>query len=198
MNGERVRLYFQNVCEIVGNNSGQGGLIILCDEQRERAISVFCDVNTSRMLMRRCTNAGTKDKERLPDVLCGLLMSKFYDYDKELFIWDVQNGKYQTSLILKGEDIIERPINLEDAVLLMKITGIPIYTYRSLMRMQSLPYSQDLSCLAIPINTLPDEKLKKALDEAVRSENYRQAKYINDELKRRKLSSSECSDESKS
>jgi protein-arginine kinase activator protein McsA len=64
--------------------------------------------------------------------------------------------------------------------------------------MQSLPYSQDLSCLAIPINTLPDEKLKKALDEAVRSENYRQAKYINDELKRRKLSSSECSDESKS
>ena len=55
------------------------------------------------------------------------------------------------------------------------------------MKKQSVRYVQDARGMSIPVNTLTDEMLRRALDKAVEDEHYELASQLRDEMKRRNL-----------
>ena len=61
----------------------------------------------------------------------------------------------------------------------------------NLFNRQSVPCSPSKNRLAVPINTLTLEMLKKALDKAIEEENYELASMLRDELNQRDKSKNE-------
>ena len=54
------------------------------------------------------------------------------------------------------------------------------------MDKQSVKYVREASGVSIPVNTISDDMLQKALDKAIADENYELASHLRDEMKRRK------------
>ena len=77
-------------------------------------------------------------------------------------------------------------VRMSDAVLLSIISDIPLYAENNLLKVQSVPYDENVKGVAIPINTMDMERLKLALDKAIAEENYELASHLRDEIERRK------------
>ena len=97
-----------------------------------------------------------------------------------IIIYGVYEGEYETEL----EDLnssLTYPIRLSDAVLLSSISKIPIYVLSSILDRQGTPYSkQDMYTKSMPINILPEDNLREALQNAINNEDYQLAKVLSD------------------
>ena len=51
---------------------------------------------------------------------------------------------------------------------------------------QSTVYDRESTGVPLPVNTINDEMLQRALEKAVKNENYEMASHLRDELNRRK------------
>ena len=58
---------------------------------------------------------------------------------------------------------------------------------QNLMKKQSVAFKKDSKGMSIPLNTLTDDMLRKALNKAIEEENYEMASHLRDEMKRRNL-----------
>lgn len=73
----------------------------------------------------------------------------------------------------------------ETAVLLSLATGFEMCTSLEVLQKFSTPFNKEVMSVALPIMSLPDSLLQKALEKAVEEENYEGASFIRDEMKRR-------------
>lgn len=177
----KTRLEFVGVSEIIGNKDIT--LLLLADLEGRRQISVVCETDIAcQIQMRRTGNANTETL--LPEVLCRLFDFKSHS-DAELVITDIENGQYKAYLAGIG-DRQPVPVRISDAVLLSVVADIPIYMDAVLMKRQSVAYMADAGKVSVPINTVTDEMLDEALEQAIADENYELASYLNSEKKRRK------------
>lgn len=188
--GKRTRLFYKSVSEIIG---GDGiGVITLTDESEQRALSVVCD--HAMMYQLGLRNAAPKSREKLlPEVLATTL-AEYADIDNfELNIFAVVEGSYKVALINTETLKISR-IRMSDAVLLMRISGIPLFIDNELFNRQASKYSGASNRMAIPINTLPTDKLKEELQHAIDTENYRLASVLKDEIGKRRTTTDNSQD----
>lgn len=174
---ERIRLRFENIQQIVGNDDLS--VMMLTDETRQRALSVICDAAmTSQLLLRlqspdRCAHL-------LPEALVHMLPD-----DCEMMIYGVHDGQYQ--VVLQDRDFTRHAVlRLSDAVLLHIIANYPLYIESTLMQHQSVPFDEHATGVAIPINSMDTKRLHFAMQKAVSEENYELASQLRDEIKRRK------------
>ena len=77
-------------------------------------------------------------------------------------------------------------LRASDAILLSVVADIPLYIDSSLLSRQSVPFNPTHNGISIPINSLSEEMLNKALEQAIKDENYEMASYVRDEINRRK------------
>ena len=154
-------------------------IVNLVDEHRQRMLSVVCDADMTSQLLMRFDNPELC-KTLLPEVLLKMLPSSY-----ELMIVGIFDGQYQVLLMdtVKGESV---RVRMSDAVLLSIISDIPLYAENNLLKVQSVPYDENVKGVAIPINTMDMERLKLALDKAIAEENYELASHLRDEIERRK------------
>lgn len=178
-----VRLVYQGVTEIIG--SPDTALLILTDEDKTRQLSIICDKQMEREFVVRDSKQ-VSTSQLLPEVLCHLLAN--HTMFIEVCITSVNDGKYNASLV-DSLNNIHTPIRVSDGILFANITQSPIYINKELFQHQSVPYKEGNTKLAIPLNTLNDEMLAKALTKAINAENYKMASYIKDEMERRKKQS---------
>jgi bifunctional DNase/RNase len=164
--------------QIVG--SEELSVILLTDEARKRVLTVVCDAEMTRQLLLRLRGNVSVTRTMLPEALLQLLPSKY-----EMMIVGVYDGQYQVMLmdIENGNSV---RVRTSDAVLLSIISHIPIYIEERLMERQSIPYDENATGVAIPINSMDTPRLKAALENAVEEENYELASQLRDEIKRRK------------
>jgi len=104
--------------------------------------------------------------------------------DFMLVFSDVIDGEYQVTLYNRASLVPVR-MRASDAVLLHVISKIPIYIERGLFMRQSAPYEASNTKVAIPLNTLSEDLLKAALEDAIAHEQYEMASTLRDEINRR-------------
>lgn len=174
---QRTLLKYDSIHQVVG--SSELSVVNLVDENRQRMLSVVCDADMTSQFLMRFDNPELC-KTLLPEVLLRMLPS-----DYELMIVGIFDGQYQVLLMdtVKGESV---RLRMSDAVLLSIISDIPLYVENNLLKVQSVPYNENVKGVAIPINTMDMERLKIALDKAIAEENYELASHLRDEIERRK------------
>ena len=179
----RVRLIFKSVSEIVG--SKELGLLVLTDSAEQRQVAVPCDKRILEEFGMRLGHRGNTDK-MLPEVLQNLIKWQT-DLSLEIHIASLHDGRYQA--VLSNPDTLEElPLYATDAVLLLYLSrgDIPVLMDEGLFARQSTVYDRESTGVPLPVNTINDEMLQRALEKAVKNENYEMASHLRDELNRRK------------
>lgn len=178
----KVRLIFKSVTEIVG--SDDVGLLILVDEQQQRQLTIPCDRNMLYQFSLRVQKVPITNR-MLPEVLWQVIRSQT-TMRFEILINDLIEGQYR-AVLYNVETLEPILIRISDAMLLAYLSDIPIYIDEKLMKKQSVKYVHNAQGMSIPVNTLTDEMLKKALKKAIEDEHYELASLLRDEMKRRNL-----------
>lgn len=179
---KKVRLIFKSVTEIVG--SDDVGLLILVDEQQRRQLTIPCDRNMLYQFSLRMKKVPVTNM-MLPEVLWKVISTQT-EMRFEILINDLIDGQYR-AVLYNAETLEPISTRVSDAMLLAYVSGIPVYIDEKLMKKQSVRYVQDARGMSIPVNTLTDEMLRRALDKAVEDEHYELASQLRDEMKRRNL-----------
>lgn len=178
----KVRLFFKSVTEIVGTNDV--GLLILVDEQQQRQLTIPCDRNMLYQFSLRVQKVPITNR-MLPEVLWQVIHSQT-TLHFEILINDLIEGQYR-AVLYNVETLEPILIRISDAMLLAYVSDIPIYIDEKLMKKQSVKYVHNAQGMSIPVNTLTDEMLKKALNKTIEDEHYELASLLRDEMKRRNL-----------
>ncbi len=174
---QRILLRFENIQQVVG--SEELSVIMLTDEARQRAVSIVCDQEMTRQIMLRLSKPSIS-RTMLPEVLLQMLTSHY-----EMLIVGIYDGQYQVLLMdIEGQQSVR--LRISDAVLLSIISNIPLYIEERLMQRQCVPFDENATGIAIPINTMDTKRLRQALHHAVEEENYELASQLRDEINRRK------------
>ena len=178
---KKIKLLFKGISEIVGTSDI--GLLVLVDEEEQRQIVVTCDKYMMRQLLLRMQKK-VRTERLLPEVLWQALKADGTDV-YEILITHLLEGEYQ-ALLSCQQTLHSIPLRASDAVLLSYISGLPIYIDADLMARQSVAFQPKSKALALPVNVISNEMLSKALEDAIKKENYEQASQLHDELERRK------------
>ncbi len=174
----RIQLRFENIQSVVG--SDKFSVILLTDMQRKYALSMICDkLITDQLLMR--INTPDLCRNMLPEALVELLPEGQY----EIMIYGIHDGQYQV-LLQDLESSNNVRLRISDGVLLSLITHYPLFIDETLMEHQRILFDENARDIAIPINAMNINGLKKALQKAVSAENYKLASQLRDEIERRK------------
>lgn len=178
----RIQLYFQHATEVMGGDCE--GLLILTDPFQERQLAVRCNARQLDEFKARMGRR-TGQSNKLIDVLMKVIRWQT-DLDLEVVITGLDKGQYLA--VLSNVDTLDQvSINAPDAVLLSNMSKgkIPIYIDEKLFLKQSSPYDIREKGVSLPVNTLSMGMLRRALDKAVRDENYELASQLRDEIERR-------------
>ena len=175
---KRTLLRFENIRQIVGTD--ELSVVLLTDLEQRRTLSVVCDHDMTKQMMMRLNGKREVCRTLLPEVLVKLLPSTY-----EMMIVGIYDGQYQVMLMDTQSGESQR-IRISDAILLSRISKVPLYIEDRLMERQSVPFDEHASGVSIPINTMDTARLKLALKSAVEDENYELASQLRDEIKRRR------------
>ena len=172
----RIKLTFHTLQQMAGTDDMS--VILLTDEAKRRVLSFMCDKAIAQQFTIRINNE--KSRIMLPEALLQLA-----EMNLEMMIVGIFDGQYQVMLsnLTTGASV---RLRMSDAVLLSVISSTPLYIEERLMAQQSMPFDEQSTKVAIPINTMDMKSLKSALENAVEKEDYKLASHLRDEIKNRK------------
>ena len=157
-------------------------LITLTDEGEKRALYI--------VLEKEVANEIKMHEKKMEDADCHLVdvFSKVLKDEGAVHYRIVFEGILNQGLKAKLVNVItdaSYDIRPEMAVLLSLKTDFEMCTSLDVLQKFSTPYNKNVMSVALPIMSLPDSLLHKALEKAVEEENYEGASFIRDEMKRR-------------
>ena len=157
-------------------------LITLTDEGEKRALYI--------VLEKEVANEIKMHENMMEDADCQLVdvFSKVLKDEGAVHYRIVFEGILNQGLKAKLVNTItdaSYDIRPEMAVLLSLKSDFEMCTSLDVLQKFSTPYNKNVMSVALPIMSLPDSLLHKALEKAVEEENYEGASFIRDEMKRR-------------
>ena len=157
-------------------------LITLTDEGEKRALYI--------VLEKEVANEIKMHEKMMEDADCQLVdvFSKVLKDEGAVHYRIVFEGILNQGLTAKLVNTItdaSYDIRPEMAVLLSLKSDFEMCTSLDVLQKFSTPYNKNVMSVALPIMSLPDSLLHKALEKAVEEENYEGASFIRDEMKRR-------------
>lgn len=157
-------------------------LITLTDEGEKRALYI--------VLEKEVANEIKMHEKMMEDADCQLVdvFSKVLKDEGAVHYRIVFEGILNQGLKAKLVNTItdaSYDIRPEMAVLLSLKSDFEMCTSLDVLQKFSTPYNKNMMSVALPIMSLPDSLLHKALEKAVEEENYEGASFIRDEMKRR-------------
>lgn len=157
-------------------------LITLTDEGEKRALYI--------VLEKEVANEIKMHEKMMEDADCQLV-DVFYKVLKDegavhyrIVFEGILNQGLKAKLVNTITDA-SYDIRPEMAVLLSLKSDFEMCTSLDVLQKFSTPYNKNVMSVALPIMSLPDSLLHKALEKAVEEENYEGASFIRDEMKRR-------------
>lgn len=157
-------------------------LITLTDEGEKRALYIVLEkevANEIKMYEKKMEDADCQ----LVDVFSKVLKDEGAVHYRIVFEGILNQGlkaKLVNTITDASYDICP-----EMAVLLSLKSDFEMCTSLDVLQKFSTPYNKNVMSVALPIMSLPDSLLHKALEKAVEEENYEGASFIRDEMKRR-------------
>lgn len=177
----KTRLIFHSIKKIVG--AEDLSLLILTDMAKVRQLTVVCDADMANQFDLRIARIPVTGL-MLPEALWNMMrMQTGSEY--ELVIYDVDRGRYEAMLV-EQHSLQSVKLRASDAILMSYISSVPLYMEENLFMRQSFPFEEAPHKLAVPVNAISTDMLKKALDKAIDEENYELASHLRDELLNRK------------
>ena len=157
-------------------------IITLTDEGEKRALYI--------VLEKEVANEIKMHEKKMEDADCHLVdvFSKVLKDEGAVHYRIVFEGILNQGLKAKLVNVItdaSYDIRPEMAVLLSLKSDFEMCTSLDVLQKFSTPYNKNVMSVALPIMSLPDSLLHKALEKAVEEENYEGASFIRDEMKRR-------------
>lgn len=157
-------------------------IITLTDEGEKRALYI--------VLEKEVANEIKMHEKKMEDADCHLVdvFSKVLKDEGAVHYRIVFEGILNQGLKAKLVNVItdaSYDIRPEMAVLLALKSDFEMCTSLDVLQKFSTPYNKNVMSVALPIMSLPDSLLHKALEKAVEEENYEGASFIRDEMKRR-------------
>lgn len=157
-------------------------LITLTDEGEKRALYI--------VLEKEVANEIKMHEKMMEDADCQLVdvFSKVLKDEGAVHYRIVFEGILNQGLKAKLVNTItdaSYDIRPEMAVLLSLKSDFEMCTSLDVLQKFSTPYNKNVMSVTLPIMSLPDSLLHKALEKAVEEENYEGASFIRDEMKRR-------------
>lgn len=157
-------------------------LITLTDEGEKRALYIVLEkevANEIKMYEKKMEDADCQ----LVDVFSKVLKDEGAVHYRIVFEGILNQG-LKAKLVNTITDV-SYDIRPEMAVLLSLKSDFEMCTSLDVLQKFSTPYNKNVMSVALPIMSLPDSLLHKALEKAVEEENYEGASFIRDEMKRR-------------
>lgn len=108
---------------------------------------------------------------------------------KKALIYDVSDGIYSSFIYVERPDGLEYRVDSRttDAICLSYYMDFPVFVVEDLLDREMLRnISGDGSTYTLSVNSVSLDMLQKAMDDAVKAEDYERASEIRDEIRRRK------------
>lgn len=164
------------------SDSKETSVILLTDVFEYRQLSVLCDSRYIFLFQQRFERSD-RYYSMIPELLFEIL-ELHNKQNIEMVISGIRKGEYVASFI---DTEIGRSSNIRacDAALISFCCKVPLYIEEQLFRTQTTPYIEGSPTITIPCNAMTYDMLQKALDDAVKVEDYELASRIKTELKKR-------------
>lgn len=112
------------------------------------------------------------------------LLKKMDIHMKRAVIYKVEEGVFYSYIYMEYlGDEFKLDARTSDAIALALRCGVPLYTLRTIMEHDHM--SEDAEHTSVTVNTVNLPELKRALENAIRTENYELAASLRDEIRRR-------------
>jgi|GEM_PF-1852021 len=177
-----IRLKFAGISEI--GTANRVTVLILTNVEGTRAITIVCDRATGEQLSLRYGSRKTDTTGYLPEVMSKIIREQTM-LTLSLEIVDVSDGEYQARLVNRAS-LVSEPIAMACGLLLALAGDFAILVSKDLFDRQSIAFDPASDKLAVPLNSLSEQLLQEALEEAIRDEKYEFASSVRDELKKRR------------
>lgn len=124
------------------------------------------------------------------DLFCAFASA--FDIDmRYVIINHIEDGTYHSVILFEQEgNVQEIDARTSDAIALALRTGVPILINEELLNRTCIQDEQN-GLISIPLNVVDENIIRKAMDEAVRNEDYELAKALKDELDSRSSGSAQ-------
>lgn len=176
-----IKLKYKGIFSIP---DGEGSCVItLTDESETRALSIMTH-KTMAFDIKAHVEKNPKARMQAVDALALFLQSRG-GTENSLICIDAKKDVGFNAFLEDSYNGSKIPLFPDHAVLLSLVAKIELWATEDAVRYFSTPFSPNVHTVALPILGLPDAMLKKALDQAVKEENYETASFIRDEIKRR-------------
>lgn len=182
-----MMLYKLKLAACFGIPEGFGACIIsLIDEDEKRALSLMTTEYVAEQL--KASNSKTSDFNS--DVI-SVLWTLFdrLNVDDFYLEFDAVPNKGLCATLVNRITNERMSIKADQAVLLSVTADMEMYTTEMAIKELSTPFNKDnvtSTACSVPLLSLPDQMLEKALDCAINEEDYEAASAIRDEIERRK------------
>lgn len=165
------------------NNVREYIFLTLVDEKEEYYINIVSPRITFNYIRNTIGSRSSKGNS-LIHILYNILN---FDYGAqlEIVIYGINNGQYK-SYITDNQTLQQRIIDISQAAPLIWGTQVPIYIEEHIWEMQKVKLTKPrIREVSFHINAIPNKPLKRALKQAIKNEDYLEAKRISDELNKR-------------
>ena len=157
-------------------------VITLTDMAETRALSIVLAKEMASEIKRH-EHKAEETRNHLVDVFAQVMKDEEITHYRIEFE-GIQDRGFKAKLVNtitgKGYELLP-----ETAVLLSLTSGFEMCAPLEGLQKFSTRFNKEVMSVALPIMSLPDSLLQKALDKAVEEENYEGASFIRDEMKRR-------------
>ncbi|MCE2615445.1 bifunctional nuclease family protein [Phocaeicola oris] len=157
--------------------------LVLKEVGGERRLPVIIGAHEAQSI--RVIMANYKFPRPLTHDLMVNLMEKMDIHMKKAVIYKVEEGVFYSYIYMEyqGEEF-KLDARTSDAIALALRCGVPLYTLRTIMEHDHM--SEDAEGhTSVTVNTVDLPELKRALEKAIRTENYELAASLRDEIRRR-------------
>lgn len=165
-------------------------LVLKEDGPKERKLAMIIGAHEAQCIRVARMNYGTP-RPLTYEMMKNVLTGSGVKIDKAV-IYDIREGIYSSWLFVERPDgsVFRVDSRTTDAICLSYYMYFPIYVGDDLLEREMLRnISDDSSTYTVSMNNVSVPLLKKAMEEAVKAEDYERASQIRDEIRRRERGS---------
>lgn len=181
---EEIEIVLSEISMVLSPSSSYA--VLLKEKEGERQLAVVMDGHAAGLL--KAASIGAHAPRPFTHNLLAALLSEGGLTLQKALVYEIKLGIFYTRLYVSRADgsVFELDARISDALILAHLTHTPVYVTEEVLEREKLRYmSQDGSSYTVSVNAVDLPALKKALEQAVRMEDYERAAQLRDEILRR-------------
>ena len=160
--------------------------ILLKEKQGKRQLAVIMDALAAGLL-KAASRKAPAPRPFTHNLMTAMIQEGGLSVDRAL-VYEIKSGIFYTRLSMYRQDgsAFELDVRISDALILAHLLGFPIFVFEEVLEREKLRYiSSDGSSYTVSVNAVDLPSLQKALEQAVKQEDYERAAQLRDEILKR-------------